>query len=133
VAHDWLTHVFEPVMDAVPQELRAKREPAQIFHEVLEYRWYQAQREERDVPIIDAAHGYVNDVLRALPDEAMNPDLLVPVVENRQLVNPYDPSMGYVEDGEEPPHDPWEDGAPDEPAVPAVLDLAALRKAKKGL
>ncbi|MDR1807052.1 MAG: DUF4032 domain-containing protein [Propionibacteriaceae bacterium] len=131
VAHDWLTNVFEPVMEAVPQELRAKREPAQIFHEVLDYRWYQAQRECREVPIIEAAHGYVHDVLAALPDEEMNPELLVPVVENRRLVNPYDPSMGYVEEGEEPPHDPWEDGVEEAPAAPAVLDMSTLLKAKK--
>ena len=127
VAHEWLKDVFEPVVEAVPADLRAKREPAQIFHEVLDYRWYQSQRESREVPLAEAAHGYVHDVLRALPDEAMSPEALMPV-ESRQLVNPYDPSQGYVEDGEEKPYDPWEDanGTQDEGVSP-YLDIAGLR------
>ncbi|HEX3004369.1 MAG TPA: DUF4032 domain-containing protein, partial [Angustibacter sp.] len=40
VAHDWLSHVFEPVVRAVPQQLGQKLEPAEVFHEVLEHRWY---------------------------------------------------------------------------------------------
>jgi hypothetical protein len=127
VAHEWLTKVFEPVMDAVPPELRAKRELPQIFHEVLDYRWYKAQRESREVPIIEAAKGYVHDVLRGLPDEAMSTDMLIPVASNRELVNPYDPSQGYVEDEEDPPVDPWEDGAEDMPLPGPYLDIAALR------
>jgi hypothetical protein len=127
VAHEWLTKVFEPVMEVVPPELRAKREPAQIFHEVLDYRWYKAQRESREIPIAEAAQGYVHDVLRSLPDEAMSPDILMPVIGHRQLVNPYDPSQGYVEEGEEAPHDPWEDGAEAAPLPSPFLDIEALR------
>jgi len=130
VAHEWLTKVFEPVIEAVPPDLRAKREPAQIFHEVLEYRWYQGQRENREVPMIEAARGYVRDVLSDLPDEAMNPDLLDPVLDHRVLINPYDPSMGYVDEGDEPPHDPFDDEAANV-VVPAVLDLATVRRAQR--
>ena len=134
VAHEWLTDVFEKVIEIVPGDLRAKREPAQLFHEVLDYRWYQSQREYRDVPLDEATHGYVNDVLRALPDEAMSPDALAPV-EARQLVNPYDPSQGFVDANEgERPYDPWEDDvADDDAAAPAgYLDVAALRARAKG-
>ncbi|MDR0989908.1 MAG: DUF4032 domain-containing protein, partial [Propionibacteriaceae bacterium] len=128
---DWLTKSFEPVVTAVPQELRGKREPAQIFHEVLDYRWYQAQRESRDVPLVEATHGYVHDVLSGLPDEAMNPDILVPVVPDRPLANPYDPTLGYADDDEiDRPHDPWEDGPIDVPAQPYILDSTVLRQAQ---
>ena len=44
VAHDWLTSVYEPVTRRVPRELFAKLEPAEVFHEVLEHRWYMAER-----------------------------------------------------------------------------------------
>jgi hypothetical protein len=134
VAHEWLTDVFEKVIEIVPGDLRAKREPAQLFHEVLDYRWYQSQREYRAVPLDEATHGYVNDVLRALPDEAMSPDALAPI-EARQLVNPYDPSQGFVDANEgERPYDPWEDDvADDDAAAPAgYLDVAALRARAKG-
>ncbi len=127
VAHKWLTEIFEPVMQQVPERLRAKREPAQLFHELLDYRWYKSQREHREVPIVEAARGYVHDILQGLPDEAMNRDALLPAVEGKKLVNPYDPSQGYVDEGEEPPHDPWEDDL-DEAAPPSpYLDIAALR------
>ena len=127
VAHEWLTRVFEPVIHAVPPELRGKREPAQIFHEVLDYRWFQAQRESREVPIVEAAKGYVRDVLGSLPDEVVSRDALMPV-EPRKLVNPFDPSQGYVDDGEEPPRDPWEDDVADAPAASPFLDIEALRR-----
>ncbi len=134
VAHEWLIEVFEKVIEAVPFDLRAKREPAQLFHEVLDYRWYQSQRENRDVPLVEATHGYVRDVLRALPDEALSQDALAPV-DSRQLVNPYDPSQGFVDETEtDRPYDPWEDGSGDTDAVPGgYLDISALRaKAVKG-
>jgi len=127
VAHQWLTEVFEPVMRQVPEGLRDKREPAQLFHELLDYRWYKSQRENRDVPLVEAAAGYVREILQRLPDEAMSRESLLPANEAKQLVNPYDPSQGYFEDGEEPPYDPWEDGV-ETPDVPGdFLDIAALR------
>lgn len=138
VAHMWLTETFEPVVAQIPPELNRKRELAQFFHEVLDYRWYQSQREHREVSHIEAARGYVRDVLSKLPDEAMSAESVVPVggenVEQpvHQMVNPYDPSLGYVEDQEEePPYDPWEDGADDADAPdPGILDIAALRRAR---
>jgi hypothetical protein len=113
----------------VPNELKAKREPAQLFHEVLDYRWYQSQRENRDVPLTEATHGYVKDVLRKLPDEAMSADALAPV-EGRHLVDPYDPSQGFIEAGDEnPPYDPWEAaaGAAEPDTGGGFFDIAALR------
>ena len=72
VAHQWLTETFEPVMAEVPPELSSKREPAQIFHELLDYRWYMSQHEERNVPLLEAVTGYVEEVLADLPDEALS-------------------------------------------------------------
>jgi len=118
VAHQWLTEVFEPVVAAIPANLRAKREPAQIFHELLDYRWYASEAAGHDIPQADAISGYIHDVLRALPDEAMREDTILPVVEGATLINPYDPSMGYADDDDlPPPYDPWEDDPPvDKPA-----------------
>ncbi len=69
VAHDWLTEVFEPTVRAVPRDLRGKLEPAEIYHEVLEHRWYISQHEHRDVPLPEAVRSYVENVLRHRPDE----------------------------------------------------------------
>lgn len=70
VAHDWLVHSFEPTLAAVPRELRKKLEPAQLFHEVLDHRWFLSQRLNRDVPMPEAAASYAAEVLRHRPDEA---------------------------------------------------------------
>jgi hypothetical protein len=69
VAHEWLMDVFEPVLRAVPRELRGKLEPAEIFHEVLEHRWFLSERSGHDVGIVSAAQDYVDTVLRHKPDE----------------------------------------------------------------
>ncbi|MBM6545283.1 DUF4032 domain-containing protein [Janibacter sp. YIM B02568] len=68
-AHDWLTRVYEPATRAVPQEMRGKLEPAELFHEILEHRWYLAERVGHDVPITEAVADYVREVLPGKPDE----------------------------------------------------------------
>ncbi len=69
VAHEWLARVYEPVTRGVPRELVAKLEPAEVFHEVLEHRWYLAERAQHDIPITEALADYVTTVLPGKPDE----------------------------------------------------------------
>ena len=54
VAHDWLVRVFEPVIRSIPKELRGKLEPAEVFHQLLDHRWYMSQNEKRNVPLAEA-------------------------------------------------------------------------------
>ncbi|QEW03836.1 DUF4032 domain-containing protein [Microbacterium lushaniae] len=70
VAHEWLTRVFEPVVMAIPFDLRAKLEPAEVFHQVLEHRWYMSQTRGRSVPLAEVLTSYIDDVLRHRRDEA---------------------------------------------------------------
>jgi hypothetical protein len=69
VAHDWLSGVFEPTVRAVPRDQRRKLEPAQLFHEVLDHRWFISEKQGRDVPLSEAVASYVDNVLRDRPDE----------------------------------------------------------------
>jgi hypothetical protein len=69
VAHDWMAEVFQPVARAVPKELRGKLELAQVFHEVLEHRWFLSEEAGHDVGVGLAARSYVDKVLRHKPDE----------------------------------------------------------------
>ncbi|TRW44412.1 DUF4032 domain-containing protein [Georgenia yuyongxinii] len=69
VAHDWLDEVFTPTVRAVPRDLRRKLEPAEIFHEVLEHRWFISEQQQRDVPLHEAIRSYTENVLRHRPDE----------------------------------------------------------------
>jgi hypothetical protein len=68
-AHDWLTTVFEPAVRAVPREMRRKLEPAQMFHEMLDHRWFISREQGRDVPMAEAVSSYVTAVLAHRPDE----------------------------------------------------------------
>jgi hypothetical protein len=42
--------------------------PAEIFHEVLEHRWYMSEAAGRDVGTTAAARDYFEQVLPAVPD-----------------------------------------------------------------
>ena len=70
VAHEWVVRVFEPVTRAVPKDLKGKLEPAEIFHQLLDHRWYMSQNVGRDVPLAEAVSSYVDNVLRHRRDEA---------------------------------------------------------------
>jgi len=135
VAHQWLTERFEPVVSSVPPDLRGKLEPAEIYHEVLEHRWFLIEQAGLAVPLLEAAQRYVHDVLGSLPDEQI---ALSAMTALGPLANPYDPSQGYEDDDESVPYDPWEDDEAaaddDDAAAPSgFLDIAALRaKAGKG-
>lgn len=132
VAHQWLQQRFEPVIEAVPTELRSKLEPAQLYHEVLEHRWFASENAGHEIGMVDATKSYVRAVLEHLPDEQVE----VPGSgEIGQLENPYDPSQGYLEDqDEDKPYDPWEDDVDESDAVPesSFLDIEALRRKAAG-
>ncbi len=70
VAHEWLAQVFEPVIRAIPKELKGRLEPAEVFHQLLDHRWYISQNENRDVPLAEAVSSYIDNVLRHRRDEA---------------------------------------------------------------
>ncbi len=69
VAHDWLARIYEPVTRRVPRALVGKLEPAEVFHEVLEHRWYMAEKARQDIPIEAAIEDYLALVLPGKPDE----------------------------------------------------------------
>ncbi|MFU8946161.1 DUF4032 domain-containing protein [Mycetocola zhadangensis] len=70
VAHEWVTRVFEPVIKSIPRDLKGKLEPAEVFHQLLEHRWFMAQNEARTIPLAEALTSYINTVLRHRRDEA---------------------------------------------------------------
>jgi hypothetical protein len=74
VAHRWLTNVYEPVTAMVPAELRGKLQPAEVFHEILEHRWFLSEQAGQPVHTVDAARSYIDTVLKARPEEALTGD-----------------------------------------------------------
>lgn len=70
VAHEWIMNVYEPTIQAVPYEFRTKLQPAQLFHEILEHRWYMSEQQGRDAPMSEVVDSYVTNVLAHRRDEA---------------------------------------------------------------
>ena len=68
-AYRWRADVFEPSVAAVPPDLRNKRQAAEVFHEILQHRWFLSERVGADVGMETAVASYVSDVLRHAPDE----------------------------------------------------------------
>ncbi|MBU2663196.1 DUF4032 domain-containing protein [Actinoplanes bogorensis] len=68
-AHRWLTEVFEPVVRAVPADLRHKLEPQEIFTQIIQHKWLLSERAGRDVGMAPAVQSYLTDVLTQKPDE----------------------------------------------------------------
>ena len=69
-AHLWMTHEYEPTIAAVPVEMLHKLEPAQIFHEIVDHRWFLAQERGEAVTLPEATASYLSSVLPARRDEA---------------------------------------------------------------
>jgi hypothetical protein len=65
----WLSECFEPAIAAIPEELQGKRAAAEVFHELLEHRWFLSEKAGRDVGMKKATESYVEDVLRPAADE----------------------------------------------------------------
>ncbi|HUH08618.1 MAG TPA: DUF4032 domain-containing protein [Egibacteraceae bacterium] len=77
-AHRWMNEVFEPSIRAIPDELRGKLEPVEIFHEIIEHKWFASEAAGRDIGIDEAVASYIDKVLPAVPDERtlLDPGLL---------------------------------------------------------
>ena len=62
-AKRWLDEVFYKVINAVPAAMRGRVENAQLFHEVLEHRWYLGEKAGRDLGLEFATNEYISKVL----------------------------------------------------------------------
>lgn len=72
LARQWLTEVFDHVLSQIPADLRGRVEPAQMFHEILEHRWYLGEKAGKDLGLDFATHEYVTQILPFRTDSATN-------------------------------------------------------------
>jgi hypothetical protein len=98
LAHEWLSHVFEPVILAIPRDLTGKLEPAEVFHQVLEHRWYLSENQHREVSLDEAVNSYVHNVLAHRRDEEA---LLSPSTSDISLPMPVPTGTIVVAEDEE--------------------------------
>ena len=67
-ANRWREEVYEPVVEAIPDDLRGRLAPTEIFHEILEHRWYMSEAAGRDVGTTAAARSYFKRILPEAPE-----------------------------------------------------------------
>ena len=82
-AYRWLDEVFTRVVAAIPAQDRGRLEPVEVFHEVIEHKWYLSEREGGDVGVDRALSSYLASVL---PGSA---------AEQRVLADSSDGFMGW--------------------------------------
>ncbi|OIJ66534.1 DUF4032 domain-containing protein [Streptomyces mangrovisoli] len=63
LAHRWVRDVFRPTVRAVPAELRGSMDAAEIYHELLEHRWYLSERAQHDIGLDTAVQDYIENIL----------------------------------------------------------------------
>jgi uncharacterized protein DUF4032/lipopolysaccharide kinase (Kdo/WaaP) family protein len=67
----WLEEVYDPVIASIPDELRGRLSPAEIFVEILEHRWYMSEAAGKDVGTTAAARSYFEKVLPSVPSSGI--------------------------------------------------------------
>jgi hypothetical protein len=72
MAKQWLSEVFETVISRVPIDLRGRVERAQMFHEILENRWYLSEKVGYDVGLEEAADNYCTEILPLRRDSGVD-------------------------------------------------------------
>ena len=70
-AYRWLNEIYQPGIDRVPAELRSRREPPELFHEMLRHRDTLSEQAGHNVGNDAAMDSYVASVLPGLPEERL--------------------------------------------------------------
>ena len=68
-ASRWRQEVFEPTVAAIPDELWGRLPAAEVFHQVLEHRWFLSESTGKDVGLETAVADYIETVLKHKPEE----------------------------------------------------------------
>jgi hypothetical protein len=72
MAKQWLGEVFEKVISRVPDHMRGRVERAQMFHEILENRWYLSEKAGHDVGLEVATDNYCAEILPSRRDSGVD-------------------------------------------------------------
>jgi hypothetical protein len=67
----WRSEIYDPIVAMIPDELRGRLEPAEVFHQILEHRWLLSEREAREIEIFETTRDYLDNVLSRLPEEKL--------------------------------------------------------------
>ncbi len=68
-AYRWLDEVYGRVVAAIPPTHSDRLEPVEVFHEVIEHKWYLSEQQGGDVGVDRALDSYLTSVLPRSADE----------------------------------------------------------------
>ena len=83
-AYRWLTEVYNPTVQSIHVDLKGGLEDAELFHEILEHRWYMSEDLKRDVGQKEATEAYIKEILelrREAPESSTGDAFTVPFSE----------------------------------------------------
>ncbi len=77
VAARWIAEVYEPVVAEIPPDLGGRLDAPELFHELLEHRYYLSEAAGHEVDNATAIRSYLHSVLRFRPQEKViyDPDV----------------------------------------------------------
>ncbi|MEU5059215.1 MULTISPECIES: DUF4032 domain-containing protein [unclassified Streptomyces] len=64
LAHRWVRDVFRPTVRAVRDHVPERTDAAELYHELLEHRWYLSERAQHDIGLDAAVEDYVKNIAR---------------------------------------------------------------------
>lgn len=71
----WIAEVYEPIVSQIPEDLKGRLEPPELFHELLEHRYYLSEAAGYEVDNDTGLRSYLASVLRFRPaEQALFPD-----------------------------------------------------------
>ena len=82
----WMDERYEPTITAIPSEIRGKLEAPELYHQVLEHRWFLSEDAGFDVGLDDTIEAYVRDVLAPALDEQTH--IPGPITGNLPVIGP---------------------------------------------
>jgi hypothetical protein len=68
----WLNEIYQPTIAEIPKALRGKLDGPDIYHQILEHRWFMSERADRGVSTEEASASYRESTLSNLPFEDLS-------------------------------------------------------------
>jgi hypothetical protein len=82
-AYLWLTELYEPTIAQIPSDLRSRLADPEIYHQILEHRWFLSEQAGHDVGTDAALRDYITTVLVNTEPEEM----VLPLPEDPTLID----------------------------------------------
>ena len=114
----WLTDVYQPTVDAIPPHLRTRLDQPEVFHEILEHRWFLSESAGVDVGTSAAGQDYFATVLPTVPEDLVTP--AAPVMPRPAAIGPVPLPDEVAAEGDGPDDDGDPAAAPTDPHGPSA-------------